>query len=161
MLFCHSSLHSSCQLPILRGDPLPFCPMVSTHQRMGAPQEERGNPSGLELQSSSALLGSAKAHAATTFSQFRAGEASPVPVPALQPVWPPWGLELVNGNHHLWEMSLPTLCVHLEGLPQMIESPLGLFCPLYQETPHLNSYLAWEAALHQPAIKGRRFKCLS
>lgn len=81
--------------------PTTLLPGGVTHQGMAAPQEEGGKPCGLELQSSSALLGSAKTHAATTLGRFRAGEASPAPVPALQPVWSPWGLRLVHGNHHL------------------------------------------------------------
>lgn len=127
----------------------PFCPMVSTHQGMAAPQEERGDPSGLKLQSSSALLESAKAHAASTFSQFRAGEASPAPVPALQPAWSPWCLGLINGLG-LINDSPSSMCPPCRS-PQMVESPLGLFRPLYQETAHLNSYfplLAWEARVY-------------
>lgn len=55
-----------------------------------------------------------------------------------------------------------TLCPPCRS-PQLVESPLGPFCPLYQEAAHLTSLLplsAREVALHQPAIKGVGFTCL-
>lgn len=105
MLLCHPLSIARQQLG---GDPPPLCPVGTAHQGMAAAQDERGNPCGLEqrLMLPPLLLGSEE----ETLQQDHS-PCSPASLVSLR------SETCFYEDYNLWEVALPTLCVHLAGLP--------------------------------------------